>query len=241
MRGRMFRTRESRERVNPFVGKPKESNLKLSTTELESILAHQSGSVARPWTQRERVAFSVDTPLSCEEALATPDVDMDAEWLIRRGVRSEQLRAAQTPILTLAQRGFTLQKLKDIGFDVVDLAGSAHVANGFCSAFGADAVIEAFLRRPSDAVMIVATPAQEALSLSSEKLLRVCAGCPEEACLVIKQAGVQGLRGVRAQTLLDAGMNARLLSACSHGIVSVSQQVLGDPQQLVELGFTLGL
>ena len=55
--------------------------------------------------------------------------------------------------------------------------------------------------------------------------------------LVLKLLGPGGLRGVRAETLLRAGLNAERLAACGHGIVAVTQHVMGTVQELAQLGF----
>ena len=54
---------------------------------------------------------------------------------------------------------------------------------------------------------------------------------------MLKLLGPGGLRGVRAETLLRAGLNAERLAACGHGIVAVTQHVMGTVQELAQLGF----
>jgi hypothetical protein len=102
-----------------------------------------------------------------------------------------------------------------------------------------------FARDASDAVCLSGTDAVEALGLSNEALLGLCAGAPAEAKAVLKQlvsskgANVESLRGISCAVLLDTGIRSNALAECGYSLVRVVRETRAPAEMLTKLGYTI--
>lgn len=142
-----------------------------------------------------------------------PRNEIDFDVLVANGVTTDAIRAAKVPLSTLKELGMENVLLaRQLGLDALDLADGPFAADAL-SAFGRDAVVEAFLADPGDAVCLAGSPAATILKILVEELLQRCVAAPEEAASVLQQQVPRALAltGVGALTLLDTGLRAPAL------------------------------
>ena len=114
----------------------------------------------------------------------------------------------------------------------------------FCNeasmAYGASAVVKAFLASAQDAVAIAGSEAMHILNVEPKHLLEHCAGVPGEALAVLQQLphGVS-LQGVSCGTVLDSGLRAKALAGCGYGLTAVVAQLAPTGAELRKLGYTV--
>ena len=189
-------------------------------------------------TARQRLALSkgsVDP--SC--ALAMNDAELDVLFLRRYNVKTTQIRSARLTPLELKHRGLASAiGLRELGFDCLDLTDAAFCASAV-SAFGVDAVKQAFLIDAGDAVAIAGSVAAFQLNVSVSKLVELCAGAPIQARAVLQQCEPRGgaLAGVSANSLLDTGLRAATLCELGYFESSVREQTNATVEELRLLGF----
>ena len=160
--------------------------------------------------------------------------------MMRSGVKAVNLQAAFMGPISLKARGaHTPQQLRRLGFDALDLC-DADFCNQASMAYGAEPVASAFLATAQDAVSVAGMEAMHILSISTEQLLSLCAGFPREAAAVLEQLtpGLS-LHGVRAVTLLDAGIRAASLKQCGYGFAALVAQVAPSGTELGKFGYAL--
>ena len=135
------------------------------------------------------------------------DADVTADLLKRACVQAKALRAAKVSLSELKARGVTVSDLREFGFSALHLAEVSTAAAAMC-AFGADDVIDAFLLAPSDAICIAGRETSRLLGVTTEQLLRACAGAPEEAGEVLRACAGK-LEGVNVETLVETGIRRK--------------------------------
>jgi hypothetical protein len=185
---------------------------------------------------RARLAVFHGTSIGAEEALGFEDSEITFDLMMRSGVKAVNLQTAVMGPTSLKARGaHTPQQLRQLGFDALHLC-DADFCNEASMAYGAEPVVGAFLSTAKDAVSVAGTEAVHILNISTEQLLSRCAGFPGEAAAVTP--GVS-LHGVRAVTLLDAGLRAETLKQCGYGLAAVVEQVAPSGHELGKFGYTM--
>jgi hypothetical protein len=138
-------------------------------------------------TTKQRLCVFHNTELSAEKALALSEEDMNDTLLTSHAVKAENLAAAGVGPRTLKRMGVPdAASLRKMGFDSLYLTDSKFAAEAN-AAFGAEAVVDAFLMSASDAVAIAGSDAVGILGISTTDLLDACAGAPVEAASVLQQ------------------------------------------------------
>lgn len=123
-------------------------------------------------------------------------------------------------------------------FDALHLA-EPDVLRPLVDLFGAAALVDAFVATADDAVAIAGTPAFDALGVSVEILLQLCAGHPEAAAAVLLAEAERGVAGVAAQTLLDTGVRAAALKRAGVGVPHLATLTGAHARLADTLGFRL--
>jgi hypothetical protein len=169
-----------------------------------------------------------------------PDSEIDAVFLRAKRVPVSNLRASRLTAVELKARGVdSAVGLRELGFDALDLTNPAFCAS-CVSAFGSEAVKEAFLLEPGDAVAISGSCASIQLSVDVGRLLRICVGAPAAARSVLQQhAEPRGLAllGVPVEVILDTGLRAPALAGLGYNADRVQQQTKCGVAALEKLGF----
>jgi len=189
-------------------------------------------------SSRQRLALTHGN-IDASSALAMPDAEIDALFLIRTRVPVSQLRSSRLTPLDLKTRGITTAiGLRELGFDALELTDAAFCASAV-AAFGAENVKSAFLLDAGDAVAVAGSTACLQLTVSTAALLELCAGAPTQAKSVLQQLTPRGgaLHGVSATVLLDTGLRAKTLCGLGYFLPTVGDQTGASRQQLSELGF----
>ena len=191
-------------------------------------------------TERQKLALALNTSISPQLALRTPDADFTVGMLLAHGVPAANLRAANLDGACLMQHGCeSAQQLRDLGYDCLDLASNGSFAASCKAAFGANAVVAAFLLTAGDAVCLAGSLAGQALEVSTEDLLRVCAGSALEAKAVLQQLRPVGacLGGVAPLTLLDTGLRKKAFLDVGYTRERIMDQTGASASQMIALGF----
>jgi hypothetical protein len=191
-------------------------------------------------TTKQRLCVFHNTELSAEKALALSEEDMNDTLLTSHAVKAENLAAAGVGPRTLKRMGVPdAASLRKMGFDSLYLTDSKFAAEAN-AAFGAEAVVDAFLMSASDAVAIAGSDAVGILGISTTDLLDACAGAPVEAASVLQQLphGLS-LEGVSVKTLLDTGLRKAALSELGYSLSVIVKQTGAGGADLGKLGYGL--
>ncbi len=190
-------------------------------------------------TARQRLALVIGGKLTAQEALSASDADLDHAFFLRHGVDATTLTSVGIGPRQLKRRGAAdPARLCALGFGAIDLCDASFCTDAV-AAYGADAVVAAFVSRPADALLLAGTSAAEQLGLDMGTLLGMCKGDPGLAHQVLLQARsrTQGLAGVAPLTLLETGLRKSQLGALGYGRNDVARQTRATEAQLRELGF----
>jgi hypothetical protein len=192
-------------------------------------------------TSRQRLSIFHGSALGAEAALTVDESALDFEYLLTNGVKALNLMASGLRPLAM-KRLLKLEEpaqLRRLGFDALHLVD--HVwCNEATAAYGAKALVEAFLVAPRDAVCLSGSDAVSTLDVSTEQLLAVCAGAPVEAIAVVEQCKTTNpLKGVRLATLLDTGLRAPQLKQLGFTLASIRQLSDVTNEGVKKLGFTM--
>lgn len=190
---------------------------------------------------KQRLAIFHNTSVTAEQALVLKAEDITLDFLVQSGVKAVNLVVAGLRPMNLKRFGVTdAPQLRRLGFTALHLIDPSfcHEAN---SAYGADAVTEAFVNEPGAAVVVAGTEAATILDISTKKLLEVCAGAPTEALSVLghHNGDAKCLQDVPAVTLLDAGIRAQQLKQLGFNFAQVMQCTSANKDQMLKLGFKL--
>ena len=189
---------------------------------------------------KARLALTHETAFDAEMACSMPDEEFTFEAFLSNGVKALNLRVAGIGPAELRARGCeTALQLRHLGFDALDIV-EPKFASEAQLAYGTEAVRNAFLTSPYDAVCISGMEVQHMLKIGVKDLLMCCAGAPSEAISVMEQqpAGVS-LHGVPPLVLLDSGLRADHLKNLGYGLASIVQQTAPNAGELNKLGFTV--
>jgi len=162
------------------------------------------------------------------------------DLLMRSGVKAINLLVASYGPTALKTHGVeSADQLRQLGFDALHLC-DPDFCNEASMAYGASAVVKAFLASAQDAVAIAGSEAMHILNLAPKQLLEHCAGFPGEALAVLEQLpqGVS-LHGVSCRTVLDSGLRANSLVRCGYGLMAVVTQLSPMGSELQKLGYTV--
>lgn len=209
---------------------------------MRSATIHVGGNAQQQQTpklcQRQRIALFHGI-LRPEQAMELNDEDITSDTLNAHGVKARNIRCAKLDALALKSIGFgSAVELRALEFDALDLVNPA-----FCSsavaAFGAGDVTRSFLVSAGDAVSLAGSVAIHHLQLTTETLLRNCAGSPEEAKAVLQQTDPHGgaLSGVSPVVLLDTGLRAATLCNLGYHLDNIVRQTSASNEQAQKLGF----
>lgn len=201
--------------------------------------AWSEGGEAVALTARQRLALVIGGKLTAQEALSASDADIDHAFFLRHGVDATTLTSVGIGPRQLKRRGAAdPARLCALGFGAIDLCDASFCTDAV-AAYGADAVVAAFVSRPADALLLAGTSAAEQLGLDMGTLLSMCKGDPGLAHQVLLQARsrAQGLAGVAPLTLLETGLRKSQLGALGYGRNDVARQTRATEAQLRELGF----
>lgn len=165
-------------------------------------------------TAGQRFCLYHKTNMPPAQVIQVAQSSIDVGHLLRYGVKAKNILSAGFGPLWLKRRGVEADALPDLGFDALHLADEKFAVEAQ-AAYGAIALRKVFLKRPEDAVCVASKQSMELLSVTSEDLLQLCAGCPVEAHAVLKQmSSHSALCGVNARTLLDTGIRRNALADC---------------------------
>jgi hypothetical protein len=188
----------------------------------------------------QRLALFHGTAVNAERALSMPEEEITYDFLVKNGVKALNIGTAGVRPVALQRMGATSPAdLRRLGFSALWL-----VEPEFCAeanaAYGAQAVLEAFVVTASDAVMLAGTDAMATLNVPMQLLLEACAGAPTEAQAVLKQTpGQDALRGVHVRTLLDSGLRAPQLRLLGYGLAHMAQLSGQERNSIAKLGFAI--
>ena len=219
-----------------FVGrKQKLGRFRLANTELTSIL-HEVADAHEVITQRQRIALSIGTRLTAEEALPMADPEITADFLKEKKIVAVNLIAANITVANLKSRGASIEMLRnEILFDSLDVAAHESLASQFATVFGREACAQVFLQTPSDAVALAGSFARERFGISAADLLRACNGLKDELITVLEQLGSRELAGMETNDLLSFGVTREHLAAAKVDLIHLSQTLRGSPEQVATL------
>ena len=188
---------------------------------------------------KARLCLFHETGVTAEKALSLADEEITYDYLLQNGSNAVNILTAGLGPMDLKGRGAdTAESLRKVGFDAVSLCDKAF-ANQASLAYGADSVKSAFIVSPQDAVSVAGSEAMHILDIGVESLLQVCAGAPLQAACVLKQLPRGcSLKGVPANTLLDAGLRRQALMTLGYSVSQVVSQCSANSTQLAKLGFT---
>ena len=191
-------------------------------------------------TVRQRLTLFHGTALTAEEALSHDEDGINFDMMLKNGVKAVNITAAGLRPLALKKHGVEeAVQLRRLGFDALHLVDPV-LCNEANAAYGAQAVICAFLNSPQDAVALAGSEAVSTLNLTLQQLLEACAGAPTEAQSVLQQCSDQNpLSGLSAKILLDTGLRAPQLKQMGYNLLSIKELSCVGPQDLGKLGFTL--
>lgn len=166
--------------------------------------------------------------------------EINFDIFMRVGVRANNLMTAgQGPTALRARGVVTATQLRQLGLDSLHLC-DADFCNEAMLAYGAEAVVSAFLVSAADAVNLAGMEAMHILRIDSKRLLECCVGFPGEAEEVLKQLQHgAALHGVPCVTVLDAGLRANSLMRCGYGLNAVVSQLNATGQDLSKLGYSI--
>ncbi|MEK9933950.1 MAG: hypothetical protein VW555_04495 [Luminiphilus sp.] len=190
---------------------------------------------------KQRLALFHNTSISAEKAIGMPESEMTFDVFISSGVRALNISSAGIGPHALKTRFDvkTASQLRRLGFDSLHLVDPAFATEAN-AAFGAEAITNAFLDAPQDAVAVAGSQALETLNVSLTTLLEYCAGAPHEAFAVLEQTtDHETLTTVPIRVLLDTGLRAPKLRELGITIPLASRMVGADAASLAKLGFKI--
>jgi hypothetical protein len=193
---------------------------------------------ARKLTSKQRLALVHNSSFSSSTILAMADEQITFQFLLMHSISPTNVAAAGLDAVDLFKRGASdAASLVTMGFDALHL-----VDTSFCESclvcYGAASVIEAFLKRPGDAVALAGSGACHQLGLSTNRLLIECAGAATEALAVLRQQS-SGLEGVCVSTLLDTGLRSKQLQPMGMTATVLVRQLNATSAELIKLGYTV--
>lgn len=189
---------------------------------------------------RARLVLFDGTPLSAADACGLDEHEINHDLLLRNGVKALNLQTAGFgPTMLKARGAQSADALRQLGFDALHLC-DADFCHEASMAYGASAVVEAFLNSAADAVALAGSEAMHMLDVTPPQLLHCCAGFPAEAVAVLQQLPLgSSLKGVSATTLLDAGLRAETLRSVGYGLANVVAQVAPSGAELEKFGYRI--
>lgn len=179
------------------------------------------------------------TSVNAETACTLEDAEINFDLMMRTGVKAVNLVVAMVGPTSLKARGVhSAAQLRQLGFDALHLC-DADFCNEACMAYGASAIVDAFLVSAADAVALSGMEAMHILDIDVRQLLTRCAGFPGEAVAVLQQLP-QGasLRNVPCNVVLDSGLRASTLAKCGYGLAGVCDQISPTGSEMARLGYT---
>ena len=190
-------------------------------------------------TTRQRLALFHNTLLPAEEALSIPDEKITYDLLVRKNVTAVNLTAASVGFLRLKEIGCAeAAGARQLQFDALHLVDSTMAAEAV-AAWGARDVVASFLKDGRDALALAGADASELLGLTTAKLLEACVAAPAEATAVIRELGIDCLKGMSIVALLDTGIRAPQLRELGIGPGYVAKYMIGNKASLAKLEFRL--
>ena len=190
---------------------------------------------------KQRLALFHNTSVPAERAISMNESEMTFELFLSAGVRALNISSAGIGPHALKTR-FDVQnasQLRRLGFDSLHLVDPIF-CNEANAAFGAEAVTNAFLDAPQDAVAVAGSQALETLNVSLTTLLEYCAGAPHEALAVLEQTTDHELLAtVPIRVLLDTGVRAPKLREIGITIPLAGRMLDADAASLAKLGFKI--
>ena len=183
----------------------------------------------------QRLALIQFTECNPGVCLSLPDENIDFEFFRRYKIPPCNLVAAKLGPAELKARGVSDPALMQVlGYDALHLANQS-----FCeaciSSYGAASILDTFLRKPADAVALAGMPAAHMLNVTTEQMLRECAGASVEAAAVLKEQA--SLETVQATTLLDTGIRAKQLQTMGFTADRVRTSTGASALQMQKMGF----
>lgn len=182
-----------------------------------------------------RLALVAGTKIKPVEILKARDSDIDVHFLIDNDIPFNNIRAANISPTMLHQRGCTTaDSIQNIGADALDLLDISFLSDCI-SVYGSAELVKVFLRTSYDAVALSNKLVMQMLSLSTDALLRECAGCPQEAAAVLVQ--LDAPLNFEATTLLDTGLRAPQLFDIGYSYQQIKDTVGASTEQMDKLQF----
>lgn len=191
-------------------------------------------------TPRQKVSLTFGLGVLVSEAVEMTSQEFEFNALLQRGTTPANLMCSGLRAGELRLLGFTkTAHYKRLGFDALHLV-DASFCEDLKNEFGSDAVLTTFLTSAGDAVALAGSQAAAILGCSTERLLRLCAGFPTEACEVLRQSSSASLlEGVSARTLLDTGLRSGQLASLGLGVVDLKTMSDLEPSMAAKFGFKL--
>jgi hypothetical protein len=192
-------------------------------------------------TLKQRLTLFHNTSVAADRAIGMPESEMTFDLFIKSGVRALNISSAGIGPHALKTRFDVVEasQLRRLGFDSLYLVDPIF-CNEANAAYGADALISAFIESPQDAVAVAGTEAIVTLNLTTTTLLELCAGSPHEAGAVLEQTTAPNmLASVPIRVLLDTGVRAPKLREIGVTMQSVSTMVDSSAGAIGKLGFKI--
>lgn len=188
---------------------------------------------------RQRLALFHGTSVNAEQALSMSNEEITFDLLIQCGCKAINIVVAALRPMHLKKYGVTeAAQLRRLGFTALYLVDPAFCHDA-CGAYGAEAVVDAFVTEPGAAVVLAGTEAVTILGIKTKKMLEVCAGAPTEAMSVLSHhsGDVDCLEGVPAVVILDAGLRATQLKQLGFNFAKIVVHTSASKEQVLKLGF----
>ena len=186
---------------------------------------------------KQRLAIFADTSVTAERALSLEDHEITFTFLCESGVRAVNLLTAAVGPMELKQRGASqASNLRSLGYNALHLCDS-DFANQILLAYGAEEVRDAFLTAPQDGVAVAGTEAMRILDVSTEALLRLCAGFPSEAQHELKQLPSAPGSTASPPPCCWTAFRIRLPRRSRSTLQAVLDQTRATPAEVAKLGY----
>ena len=156
-----------------------------------------------------RLCLFYDCGAEIHSILSLDDTEITTEFISVNKIPPENILAAGLFPCALFARGCKdVSSLRNLGFDSLHLRNEAFVTQSI-ACYGSSNVCDAFVSTASDAVSISGSEAVTMLGLSTNALLKLCAGNPLAAKAVLLSIPESSrLRGVEIVSLLDTGIDS---------------------------------
>lgn len=167
-------------------------------------------------------------------------VFVDVDWFHQVQPHPVAVLAAGLSVSALRRAGIdTALKFKSVcGFDASHLATEGELAQALVRAFGAAAVVEAFVQDARDAMAVSSSDsAVLVLGLSTGLLLGMCANAPVQASAILRYRPVDA--SVTYDILKRTTLSADSLQAIGVTFIQLSQQCKLTSGQISALGFQM--